>query len=321
MTDLADQLKKALEFPHDGVDARLRTLSYTWEEQGLTVSGNFHYLAFRDGQPSVAEFVQFIYGRIAYFCLPRKERRRQLAKYEEKKDLRHLQDMFDKAKRLLIKAKEQQKTLGEPGELILFILLESVLKAPQIACKMYLKTSEEMPVHGSDGIHLAYDGAAKILTLYWGESKIYGELSKALEEVCASITAFTTPKDGKVPHKRDIDILKDHLDVQDDVTREVILEYFDPYSEKHNQLREVYACFVGFDFKFFEKLKDLDKAAVEEAFAAEYLDRVKSACKLFGQKIRDGKLHTHNFHFFLVPFPCVATLRKLYLTQLGVSDA
>lgn len=119
--DLAEELKKALEFPHDGIDARLRTLSYNWIEKGLTVSGNFHYLAFRDGQPSVDEFAKFIYDRIVYFCLPRRERQRQLNKFEEKKDLRHLQDMFDKAKRLLIKAKEQKKTLGEPGELILFV--------------------------------------------------------------------------------------------------------------------------------------------------------------------------------------------------------
>jgi hypothetical protein len=189
-----------------------------------------------------------------YFCLPRKERQRQLDKFAEKNDLRHLQDMFDKAKRLLIQAKEQKKTLGEPGELILFILLETMLKAPQIACKMYLKTSEEMPVHGSDGIHLAFDEPTKTLTLYWGESKIYSDLSKALDEVCSSITAFTTQKNGKAPRYRDIDILKDHMDVQDEATREAILEYFDPYSEKHNKLREVYACFVGFDFSFFNKL-------------------------------------------------------------------
>jgi hypothetical protein len=317
---LADELKNALEFPHEGVDARLRTLSYNWTEDGLTVTGNFHYLAFRDGQPSVEEFVKLIYDRIVYFCLPRKERQRQLAKYEEKKDLRHLQDMFDKAKRLLIQAKEQKKTLGEPGELILFILLEVMRKAPQIACKMYLKTSEEMPVHGSDGIHVTYDEPTKTLALYWGESKIYSDLPKALDEICSSITTFTSLKDGKVPRHRDIDILKDHMDIQDASTREAILEYFDPYSEKHNNLREVYACFVGFDFSFFDKLRGMDKAAVEKAFEEAYLGRVRNACELFAGKIRDGKLTAHNFHFFLIPFPCVATLRKLYLGHLGVSD-
>ena len=319
--DLADEIKKALEFPEDGVDARLRTLKYAWKEDGLEVNGNFHYLSFRDGKPSVEEFIKFVYDRIVYFCLPRKERHRQLEKYDEKKDLRHLQDMFDKAKRLLIKAKEQKKTLGEPGELILFVLLEAVLKAPQIACKMYLKTSEEMPVHGSDGIHIAFDEASKTLTLYWGESKIFGELSKALDDACASITSFTSLKNGKIPRHRDIDILKDHMDIQDDATREAILEYFDPYSEKHNKLHEVFACFVGFDFSFFEKLAGTDKAKVEKAFEDQYLDRVQSACKLFGGKIRDNKLTAYNFHFFLVPFPCVATLRKLYLGLLGVNDA
>lgn len=185
---------------------------------------------------------------------------------------------------------------------------------------MYLKTSEEMPVHGSDGIHLAFDDSTKTLTLYWGESKIFGELSKALDEVCSSIAAFNSLKNGKVPHQRDIDILKDHMDIQDVATREAILEYFDPYSEKHNMLREVYACFVGFDFSFFRKLSGKDKAEVEKAFAEEYLERVKTACALFAGKINASKLATYNFHFFLLPFPCVATLRTLYLGHLGVSD-
>jgi hypothetical protein len=67
-------------------------------------------------------------------------------------------------------------------------------------------------------------------------------------------------------------------------------------------------------------LPGIDKATVEEAFKKKYLERIKSACKLFGSKIRNSKLISHNFHFFLVPFPCVEALRKLYLGRLGVYD-
>jgi hypothetical protein len=318
--DLGTELRNALEFPLKGFDVRLRELTYNWTVDGLSVSGRFHYLAFKDGKPSVEDFVDYIYGRIAYFCLPRKERKKQLERFQKENDWRYLQEAIDKARDLLIRAKEQQKTLGEPGELILFILLEAVLHAPMMACKMYLKTSQEMPVHGTDGIHMSFDPDTQTLTLYWGESKIYADLHKALDEVCASISAFIAEKDGKVPRRRDIDILKDHMDMENGPVKDAILAYLDPFDEWSNKLREVYACFVGFDFSFFTRLPSYEQAAVEEAFRNEYLDRVESACKLFADKIRANGLSQLTFHFFLVPFPSVATLRKLHLGKLGVKD-
>ena len=42
---------------------------------------------------------------------------------------------------------------GELGELLLFCFLKTHLKAPKILSKLELKTSTQMYVHGSDGIH------------------------------------------------------------------------------------------------------------------------------------------------------------------------
>jgi len=94
--NLNEELKKILDFPHKGFDVRVKELAYEWEEEdGLSVSGKFHYLLFRDGQPTVEHFIDFLYGRIVYFCVPHSERQKHLARYEEEKDLRHLQDLFD----------------------------------------------------------------------------------------------------------------------------------------------------------------------------------------------------------------------------------
>ena len=185
-----------------------------------------------------------------------------------------------------------------------------------MCCKMSLKTSEEMPVHGSDAIHIAFDTQTETLTLYWGEAKLYAQLSDALDEVCDSITGFMTEKDGKTPRDRDINILCDHMSMEDGPVKTAILRFFDPYSEESNRLREVYACFVGFDFIFFNRMAGLPKTEVEAEFNKQYLKRVQSACELFERKIRLKKIHSVNFHFFLIPLPCVETLRKLYLQKL-----
>jgi hypothetical protein len=259
----------------------------------VEVEGSFYFLSFQDNKPSVNDFVDYIYGRITYFCLPRAERKRLRDLAIKTGDDKYLVQLCDKAKNLLIKAREQSKTLGEPGELILFILLEAMLKAPRIACKMYLKTSANMPVHGSDAIHVLFDKATQTLTLYWGESKIYASLPDALEEVCRSISGFNRPAKGVVPRERDVDILRDHMDFDDPDLKVALLEYFDPYSTKSNNRREVYACFVGFKFDFYATKPD--SAQLRKLFEEAYLKRIDEACKLFGKKVAKNQIDHLNF--------------------------
>jgi hypothetical protein len=314
--DLAAELAKVIEAPYSGLSARIKDLTFNWLAKGLDVRGNFYYLALREGQPTVDEFVKLLYDHVPYFCLTRKDRQKYIDEWKKTGELFHMQDMFDKARKLLIRSKESGKTVGEPGEVILFMLLEGMLKVPQMCCKMALKTSEEMPVHGSDAIHMDFDPATKKLVLYWGESKLYGQFSDALDDICTSIQGFVTAEGGKKPRDRDVDILCDHMNVPDGDAKDAILRYFDPYTDESNDLREVFACFVGFDFAYFKKLAGLDKTKAEAEFQKQYLDRIQTACALFEKKINSNKMHTLNFHFFLIPFPCVEALRKLYLQKL-----
>jgi hypothetical protein len=314
--NLTEELLKALEISRDDLGARIAELSYDWAVDGLDVRGNFYYLALRDGKPTVDDFITLLYHNVVKFCLTRRDRQRHIDDFQRTGKLHHMQDMFDKAKKLLIRSQNSAKTVGEPGEIILYILLDAMLKAPQMCCKMSLKTSEEMPVHGSDAIHIAFDTPSETLILYWGESKLYAELSGALDEVCDSITKFRTAKDGKTPRERDIKILCDYMDMEDGPPKEAVLNFFDPYSERSNRVREVYACFVGFDFSFFNRIARLTKTEVEATFKEEYLDRIRTACKLFAAKIHASNLHEVNFHFFLIPLPCVETFRRLYLERI-----
>jgi hypothetical protein len=286
------------------------------------------------------EFVDFIYWKIVPFCIPRKERRKKWELAEATHDERYMHELTDQARNLFIqarakakaKAKEKaeregrefdvsdaQSTTGEPGELILFILLEGILKAPQIACKMYLKTSEAMPVHGSDSVHLARGSTAESVRVIWGESKLYQQLASALDEICGSINGFLSEAEGRANRDRDIDILKDHMDVEDPGWREALINYFDPYEDQSNLREESYACFVGFDYSAFASIERLPVPEREAAFLAEYKERVESACSLFGAKLRSSGLSTLRIDFFLIPFPSVDSLRAKFLSRLGVA--
>ena len=82
---------------------------------------------------------------------------------------------------------EDFRRSGEGGEVLLFLLPEQILKLPQAICKMSLKTSPQMPIHGSDGIHIGLTEDGKKLALYYGEAKVYADLSDAIRECVESI--------------------------------------------------------------------------------------------------------------------------------------
>lgn len=318
--DLNDELKNIIEGRYTGFNARFQELKYNWQIKDIDVEGNFYYLSFKDGKVSLDEFIEFIYFKVINFCIPAKERNRLRDLYVQTNDDRYILELTDKAKNLFIKAREQQVTTGEPGELILFILLEAVMNAPQLACKMYLKTNVNMPVHGTDGIHASYNDTSGELTLYWGESKLYQQLSTALDRVCASIISFIGEENGIKPRDRDIQIIKDHISIDNNRAKEELLKYFDPYEDQSNNINERFACFVGFDFNPLSKMDKMDKREVENYFKGEYLNRIETACNLFEEKIRENKIDKLKYTFFLIPFKDVEEVRIKFLRKLGIGQ-
>lgn len=304
---------------YTGIEHRLVHFDVPLPEQSsVNLSGTFLYFTFKGKSPSVEEFTDFIYPKIVPFCVPRRKREKLIQKFIETQDPKYALELTDQAKNLFIKAKKTLKRGGEPGELILFAVLEHYLKAPQIASKMFLKTSESMPVHGTDGIHIKYDPESARLFLFWGESKLYQKLSTSLDEICSSIGDFVNYQQGRTARDRDIDILKDHISIEDEQTKAALLEYFDPYSAKSNELREVYSCFSGFDYSLYENLNEISEDEVEEYFKSKYSERIVSAHDLFIEKVLATGMSELAFQFILLPFRSVEEFRALFFAKLGI---
>lgn len=320
MPDLATQIQESIHGSYDWFQARLETVPYEWREDDLTVNGNFFFVTFRDGVPTIDEFVEQVYQQIIHYCIPRKVREDYRRRFLETNNFGLMQALSDEARHLFITARNSQRTSGEIGELILFIMLEAVLGAPQLVCKMTLKTSDQMPVHGSDAIHIAVGSAPNSVRLWWGESKLYQSLSDALDEVCGSIIAFLNLGQVRGARKRDLEIIRDHLSLTaDPVLSAAILEYFDPYSTAYNQREEAFACLVGFNYAAYGQLSTCPREEIRDFFRREYEQRIKTACTLFGQKLRENNLHSQRVHFFLLPFPEVAEIRSRFFARLGIA--
>jgi HamA len=141
--------------------------------KGVTL--RLHFPSLRQSKPTVFELIEVILPYLVPFALPRSEVNAVDALYgktgSEHFKLRYFQ-LVESAKSLFKRANEATNRNGEAGELLLYLLTEWVLGAPQLIAKMSLKTNRDMPVHGADGVHVRYSKNDNRLLLCWGESKL-----------------------------------------------------------------------------------------------------------------------------------------------------
>jgi hypothetical protein len=222
--------------------------------------------------------------------------------------------LSSKARDLFIKAKKGSNRSGEAGEILLYVLTEWLLKAPQIVSKMYLKTNTNMPVHGTDGIHARYDKVSKKLHLYWGESKAHKTLSSALGSALASISEFI----DESYDKREIDIVSAYADFDglEKEAKEAFLRYLDPYTEESNDRVVTHSCLLIFEFTPSIG-NDPDKA--EALFVEAVNESVEDFINSIKETIVDKGLGPQRFEFFLAPVPSVQDFRDKFQQRIGWS--
>ncbi|OFZ50404.1 MAG: hypothetical protein A2381_13485 [Bdellovibrionales bacterium RIFOXYB1_FULL_37_110] len=286
---------------------------------GLEVKSNFYFLRIVNDTYGLKEFVDYIDEQIVPFCIPVNILERDRKRYEKNGGIHKFStEMRAKAINLFIISKKQRKKSGEVGELILFILQEAFLNAPQVSCKMILKTNRAMAIHGSDGIHMTEkDGELCVL---WGESKIYKDAKLAVKRIIESIVSFNKPDEesGIAPKDRDIQILRDFPNVPDKELEEKILNYFDPYIE--SEKKEAYSCFIGFDLEKYTEIFSRDKDTITKTFKDEYNKQIKEICEAFSIQIKSANIDKFEFNFLLLPFESVADLRSAFFAKIGFPD-
>ena len=315
LSNIEDELS-CLAGSYKNLAARIRHITYDTTTCGERVEVRASYISFRDGEPTVDEFVQTIANFIVPFCLPRSEVRQASLACQGKQPNEQatiFSRLHQRAVDLFIRAKQGSSRSGELGEIALFVLIEWLLNAPQIVSKMYLKTSNNMPVHGTDGIHVRYDPDCDQLLVYWGESKAHKTLSGALSSALDSIKTFT--EEGK--EKREIEIVSAYLDV-DQMTpesKEALLAFLDPYDEKSNQRVAIFACLLAFDFSY--TATSIESGAMEAWFKKEFDKVAEKFVNTINGSLSSKGLGTKRFEFFLVPTPSVQELRDKFQGLIG----
>lgn len=313
-----DAIVAALRHDYGKLAPRIRSLDHTviCECDGVTL--RLHFPSLRQGKATVYELVELISHHLTAFALPRAEVAAVDSLYgtvpvEEFK--LKVSQLSDAARGLFKRANEATNRNGEAGELLLYLLTEWILGAPQLIAKMSLKTNKEMPVHGADGVHVRYCTETNRLLLYWGESKLYADVSQAIAAAVTSVTDALKPE--KTQHELQLVQRNISFAGLDETSKEALLRYLDPCDEAYNERHDVATCLIGFNFDAYNAVTPADGAAAEEKFAALARAQLAKLAPTAAKAIKSAGLAGLPIEIFFFPVPSVQEFRDLFQAKIG----
>ena len=201
---------------------------------------------------------------------------------------------------------------GEGGEVLLFLLSEQILKLPQAICKMSFKTSGDMPIHGSDGIHIGLTEDGTKLALYYGEAKVHADLNEAIRDCVTSITPFLL----KESDENDLFLLNTYCDFGNSDIEKSLKEklkiYFDKEHRKYKLCTDIRGiCLVAFNDKDSYSFNDIQDTSRKVTEASEkWINK-------FIVKVKENKLEQIVINVFFIPMSSVDAFRSSFARIVG----
>ncbi|MEL4893647.1 DUF1837 domain-containing protein [Xanthomonas protegens] len=296
--------EKFLSANKEKLESLITSVEHEEQIDGLTAVTHMKFLKFDgNGIPLIKALAELMFQHAIDYCLNARDRPAQLTAQDSMR--------ISKAARKLFvhppATDEDPDQTGEAGELLLYILIEAILGAPQVVAKMELKTNPSLEVNGSDGIHMTWSESDGLVDVYFGESKIYQDLGAALAAAIKSIDSF---------HEEDIlrhefllvtkQFKYAHPEVQDFVTN--LMSDGTP----HTGIRINHACLIGYNWKEYERILKFPAAnrlaEIQEKYAAD-AGRVHDICR---NKLASFKNRHLRLVFFFLPFEKVQDFRDAF---------
>ncbi len=212
-----------------------------------------------------------------------------------------------------------QSRYSEIGEVIAFCLASHYLSAGQVAAKMALKTSSEMPVFGIDGIHV-HSESDGTLTVFFLESKMVDDPESGCKQYSQSAASFESNRKTKLNEYR---IARDlsNLDMLEAAARESALEYFNPYSDQYAKVRERHVGVVIYsDPGYAKKLKVTDKMPIdshEKKFIERYARLHPRFSAVIGKALKKEGVELGKCRTFFLAVPSVDRLKELFAKEMA----
>ncbi|WP_404294186.1 DUF1837 domain-containing protein (plasmid) [Microvirga sp. RSM25] len=279
------------------------------------------HVRFKEDEPQVEALAEFLWGQCMYYALPR--RRRLKFKKALDEDFAVLAQVHQAVRDAFIDFNEKHPSrASELGEVLAYCVVQHHLSAPQVAAKMALKTSSNMPVHGLDGIHATFENGA--LTIYFLESKLSRSANDGVKDYATSAATFLS---NRKQYLREYEIVSDlgHLDSLEGEAREAALDYFDILGQPRLPRRERFIGVICYsEGKHFANKIPVSDGPVdvhEKHFAGNYRAEHGHHQGAARKHIEDQGCDTAKSILFFVAVPDVNALREMFYQAMGVPHA
>lgn len=278
---------------------------------GTNITSHCHCLTLDgNGRPRVDDLVDAVAEHILDYAIPRNEYRAANEEATRTGSSQKVVRLHTKARKLFTDLVQS----GEGGELLLFALAEKLLRLPQLICKMSLKTNSRMHFHGADGLHAGVDEKSGKLLLYWGESKIFGDVSSAVRDCLKSLAPMLNEHEAS---KRDLHLLQRHINIDNQDLENALKKFLNPDDPAFNLLEFRGLCLVGFDCDAYPKGPfTTDLKAVVSAITSTLPDWKQHVAT----RVNEERIAAFSMHFLFVPFPSAEEFRKKFREHLGLTN-
>ncbi|HDS1038043.1 TPA: DUF1837 domain-containing protein [Stenotrophomonas maltophilia] len=281
------------------------------------------HVRLQENMANVQSFARYLWSRTANYALSRKRRlefdveRAALPPGDMSVSLSIAEATRDAF--LEFNAKYPHRS-SEVGEVLAYCIAIEQLGAAQLAAKMSLKTNNNMPVHGLDGIHATVEGGW--LVIYFLESKLSKTANDGVADFAESVAEFSS---NKKQYRREYSIVRDlgNLDTLDEESRKVALSYFDVMASPDNvPKRERYVGVVLYsDDKLFKDLPPVDSQQQpdfhEKELAATYTKKLKHHQEAAMKHLTNHGADPNKCLVYFVVVPDANEVRKLFYGAMG----
>ncbi|PFR26497.1 hypothetical protein COK19_12790 [Bacillus cereus] len=275
---------------------------------GCNTNLNLHTLKISNNKFAYYDLVDALEDCIVTYCLSAKE----LEKLKE--------NVGKKYTRAVRKLRNYKANDGELGEILLYCMLESHLKAPKIFTKMELKTSSEDYVKGADGVHLLKLDDCNYQIIF-GESKLNQKFQRGLYEAFKSIKEYITRANNNI--NDELVLINSYLE-KEAVSEEMysLLKSILVPSARESEINtdNAFGIFVGFELDLDEADWKLSNRAFREKVRNLIKESVEKEFKYIKKKVEEHQLYGYDFYIYVIPFFELDETRKRVIKNLKVAE-
>jgi hypothetical protein len=209
---------------------------------------------------------------------------------------------------------KQPQSDGKYGELLLFVLVESVLGCKMVAHKIRSLSNNSDQVKGGDGIFIGnYDVAENNYPAYLiGESKVTGTFGEALREALISINRFHDVTSNSDFLGNELIVAKEFIKVTSGNIDE-LYERLTPTTDAFKKQILVHPILLMYNTDAFAKLEreSFSPEELEKAMAAKLDGKDKLLMKKITDKIKEyPEVQKVFLDFFILPCNSVDDFRN-----------